>query len=93
MSEMTTNRLEAFSDGVIALIITIMVLELRPPPQPTLAAVVKVAPIFIGYALSFLAACAFFLKLTLYGKVESYLSVPYCSDRGWSDYNNYLGVR
>ncbi len=56
MSEMTTNRLEAFSDGVIAIIITIMVLELRPPAQPTLAAFAKVAPLFISYALSFLVA-------------------------------------
>ena len=38
MAEMTTNRLEAFSDGVIAIIVTIMVLELRAPSQPTLAA-------------------------------------------------------
>ena len=56
MSEMTTNRLEAFSDGVIAIIITIMVLELRAPAQPTLAALVKVAPVFLSYALSFLVA-------------------------------------
>ena len=53
---MTTNRLEAFSDGVIAIIITIMVLELRAPAQPTLAAVIKVAPVFLSYALSFLVA-------------------------------------
>jgi uncharacterized membrane protein len=56
MPEMTTSRLEAFSDGVIAIIITIMVLELRPPAQPTLAAVVKVAPVFMSYTLSFLVA-------------------------------------
>jgi uncharacterized membrane protein len=55
-SEMTTSRLEAFSDGVIAIIITIMVLELRAPAQPTLAALLKVSPIFISYALSFLVA-------------------------------------
>jgi uncharacterized membrane protein len=54
--EMTTNRLEAFSDGVIAIIITIMVLELRAPAHPTLAAVIQVAPVFISYALSFLVA-------------------------------------
>src|SRR5947209_3162267 len=54
MSEMTTSRLEAFSDGVIAIIVTIMVLELRAPSQPTLAALGKVAPVFISYALSFL---------------------------------------
>jgi TMEM175 potassium channel family protein len=54
MSEMTTNRLEAFSDGVIAIIVTIMVLELHSPAQPTLAALLKVAPIFLSYALSFM---------------------------------------
>jgi uncharacterized membrane protein len=54
MSEMTTNRLEAFSDGVIAIIVTIMVLELRAPSQPTLAALWKVAPVFLSYGLSFL---------------------------------------
>jgi uncharacterized membrane protein len=53
---MTTSRLEAFSDGVIAIIVTIMVLELRPPAQPTLAGLLKVAPIFLSYALSFLVA-------------------------------------
>ena len=52
--EMTTARLEAFSDGVIAIIVTIMVLELRAPAQPTWPALLKVAPIFMGYGLSFL---------------------------------------
>ena len=52
--EMTTGRLEAFSDGVIAVIVTIMVLEMHAPAQPTLAALWKVAPIFISYGLSFL---------------------------------------
>ena len=56
MSEMTTNRLEAFSDGVIAIIITIMVLELRAPAQPTFGALLKVAPVFLSYTLSFLVA-------------------------------------
>ena len=46
--------MEAFSDGVIAIIVTIMVLELRAPSQPTLAALWKVAPIFVSYGLSFL---------------------------------------
>jgi uncharacterized membrane protein len=54
MSEMTTNRVESFSDGVIAVIITIMVLELRAPAQPTRAALLKVAPVFMSYTLSFL---------------------------------------
>jgi|SRR5581483_9004361 len=53
-SEMTTGRLEAFSDGVIAIIVTIMVLELRAPAQPTWTALLKVAPIFLSYGLSFL---------------------------------------
>jgi len=51
---MTTGRLEAFSDGVIAIIVTIMVLELRAPAQPTFAALAKVAPVFLSYGLSFL---------------------------------------
>jgi uncharacterized membrane protein len=54
--EMTTNRLEAFSDGVIAIIVTIMVLELRAPSQPTWPALLKVAPAFLSYGLSFLVA-------------------------------------
>src|SRR6266567_3161562 len=54
MAEMSTNRLEAFSDGVIAIIVTIMVLELRAPSQPTLPALWKVAPVFLSYGLSFL---------------------------------------
>src|ERR1700719_4720417 len=60
--EMSTNRLEAFSDGVIAIIITIMVLELRAPAQPTLAAVIKVAPVFVSYALSFLVAAIMWIN-------------------------------
>jgi uncharacterized membrane protein len=51
---MGTNRLEAFSDGVIAVIITIMVLELKPPRDTSLAAWRGVAPQFLSYLLSFL---------------------------------------
>ncbi len=51
---MTTTRLEAFSDGVIAIIVTIMVLELRAPAQPAWPALLKVAPVFISYGFSFL---------------------------------------
>lgn len=53
-SEMGTGRLEAFSDGVIAVIVTIMVLELHAPAQPTIAALAKLAPVFLSYGLSFL---------------------------------------
>lgn len=51
---MTTGRLEAFSDGVIAIIVTIMVLELHTPAQPTWVALMKVAPALVSYGLSFL---------------------------------------
>ena len=51
---MDTRRLEAFSDGVLAIIITIMVLELRVPHEPTLAALAGLWPIFLSYVLSFI---------------------------------------
>ena len=50
---MTKGRLEAFSDGVLAIIITIMVLELRPPEGTTLDALRPLVPVFISYVLSF----------------------------------------
>ena len=51
---MTTNRLEAFSDGVLAIIITIMVLELRVPHEPTLRALWDTTGVrFLTYVLSF----------------------------------------
>jgi uncharacterized membrane protein len=50
---MGKGRLEAFSDGVIAIIITIMVLELRPPQGGDRAALVPLIPAFVSYVLSF----------------------------------------
>ena len=50
---MRTSRLEAFSDGVLAIIITIMVLELHVPEEPTLAALGGSATGFLTYLLSF----------------------------------------
>jgi len=50
---MGTGRLEAFSDGVIAIIITIMVLELKTPHGPGFEALLPIIPIFLSYALSF----------------------------------------
>jgi uncharacterized membrane protein len=50
---MTKGRLEAFSDGVIAIIITIMVLEFRPPHGADLAALRPLIPTFLSYVLSF----------------------------------------
>src|SRR6478672_9741347 len=51
---MQKNRLEAFSDGVIAIIITIMVLEMKLPTGTDFAALKKVLPEFLSYVLSFL---------------------------------------
>ena len=50
---MQKNRLEAFSDGVIAIIITVMVLELKVPHGPTLEALRSMLPAFLSYVLSF----------------------------------------
>jgi uncharacterized membrane protein len=50
---MNKERLEAFSDGVIAIIMTIMVLELRAPQQATWEALVPLLPAFLSYVLSF----------------------------------------
>src|SRR5262249_57752843 len=50
---MTTGRLEAFSDGVLAIIITIMVLEVKVPHGSDLHALRPVVPVFLSYLLSF----------------------------------------
>lgn len=51
---MKKSRLEAFSDGVLAIIITIMVLELKPPETTSLEGLSSIAPIFISYLVSFI---------------------------------------
>jgi uncharacterized membrane protein len=51
---MSKGRLEAFSDGVLAIIITIMVLELRPPEEVSLSALIPLLPKFGSYILSFI---------------------------------------
>jgi len=51
---MTTGRVEAFSDGVIAIIITIMVLELRPPHDATLAGLRPLLPVLGSYVMSYI---------------------------------------
>jgi len=50
---MEKNRLEAFSDGVLAIIITVMVLGLQVPPSSDLAALKPLLPVLLTYALSF----------------------------------------
>ena len=51
---MTKSRLEAFSDGVLAIIITIMVLELKIPHEASWGALEKLWPVFVSYLFSFL---------------------------------------
>lgn len=50
---MNTARLEAFSDGVLAIVITIMVLELKTPHGAEFSAIVPLLPVFLSYILSF----------------------------------------
>jgi uncharacterized membrane protein len=50
---MSTGRLEAFSDGVVAIIITIMVLEMKVPHGTDLAAIRPLLPVFLSYVLSY----------------------------------------
>src|SRR5919197_257261 len=51
---MDKRRIEAFSDGVLAIIITIMVLEMKTPHDAGLGALRPLAPVFVSYVLSFL---------------------------------------
>jgi uncharacterized membrane protein len=50
----TPERLSAFSDGVFAVLITVLVLELRPPERPTFEALLSLWPTWLSYALSYL---------------------------------------
>ena len=67
---MGKNRLEAFSDGVIAIIITIMVLELKVPHSPDFQALLPLWPVFMSYVLSFIYVGIYWNKL----QYESYPS-------------------
>ncbi len=51
---MQRSRLEAFSDGVLAIVITIMVLELKPPHEASISALRSLIPVFLSYVLSFI---------------------------------------
>jgi uncharacterized membrane protein len=51
---MKTSRIEAFSDGVLAIIITIMVLELKAPHGDTISVLIPLLPEFFSYVLSFI---------------------------------------
>jgi uncharacterized membrane protein len=60
---MGKGRLEAFSDGVIAIIITIMVLELKVPHGGTLEALAPLGPVLLSYVLSFIYVGIYWNKL------------------------------
>ena len=50
---MNKNRLEAFSDGVLAIIITIMILEIKAPEEDSFESLKPLIPVFLSYVLSF----------------------------------------
>jgi hypothetical protein len=60
---MGKNRLETFSDGVIAILITIMVLELKVPHSPDFRALIPLWPVFMSYVLSFIYIGIYWNKL------------------------------
>lgn len=62
---MHKGRLEAFSDGVIAIIITIMVLEIKVPHDVSLEALLKLGPIFLSYVISFLYLGIYWNKIII----------------------------
>lgn len=51
---MTKSRLEAFTDGVVAIVITVLVLEVRLPAAPTLASILAIQNILVAYTVSFI---------------------------------------
>src|SRR5260370_11060032 len=59
---MKTNRIEAFSDGVMAILITIMVLELKAPHDPTPASLTRMWPTFFAYVLSFVIIAIYWVN-------------------------------
>jgi uncharacterized membrane protein len=51
---MNKNRIEAFSDGVMAIIITIMILEIKAPEHSNIGSLIPLIPVFLSYVLSFI---------------------------------------
>ena len=73
--QMRTNRIEAFSDGVMSILITIMVLELKAPHDPTPASLAKMWPTFFAYVLSFIIIAIYWVNhhhlIQLVSRVDS----------------------
>ena len=59
---MKKGRLEAFSDGVLAIIITIMVLEMKAPESTTAKSLLSVFPVFLSYVLSFIYVAIYWIN-------------------------------
>lgn len=59
---MKTNRIEAFSDGVMAILITIMVLELKAPHDPNPASLARMWPTLFAYVLSFVIIAIYWIN-------------------------------
>lgn len=81
---MEKGRLEAFCDGVIAIIVTIMLLELKVPHGADFAALAPKLPIFLGYVLSFIYVGIYwnnhyhlFQATALYGVVLALCAIAY----------------
>ena len=73
---MGTGRLEAFSDGVIAIILTIMVLELKVPHGADLAALLPLCSVFVSYVLSFVYVGIYWVSEALYVTVALVWLIP-----------------
>lgn len=76
MSVMTSERLEAFSDGVIAIIITIMVLELEVPKEYTIEGLIEILPIFLSYFMSFLYVSVYWVSHHQLFKIAEKINAP-----------------
>lgn len=103
---MMKGRLEAFSDGVIAIIITIMVLELKIPHEDNLAALTPLLPVFLSYILSFIYLGIYWNNhhhlLQVVGRVNGHILwanlhllfwlslVPYAT--GWMGENHFAAL-
>jgi len=87
---MQKNRLEAFSDGVLAIVITIMVLELKVPRSVDIAALTPLLPVFLSYLLSFV-----YLGIYWKGRLSlllDFIAIPLAVVSPWTSIGLYVFV-